>query len=96
MRAAGDEEVREPVAQSRGRAVDGEHREGQLPVQAVLAPACVGTQRVAETPLARSTLALVFLWYTEPTMRRLPSPPQPLPATAGPAEGGQGSTAPPA
>ena len=26
------------------------------------------------TPLARSTLALVFLWYAEPTMRHEPMP----------------------
>jgi len=38
---------REAVAQGRGRVVDGENGEGQLPVPVVLAPVGEGAQRVA-------------------------------------------------
>ena len=73
MRAAIDREgrhVRLPA--ERGCCVvDRELCEGQLLVPVILAAVCIGSVSLM-TPLARSTLALVFLWYAEPTMRLEP------------------------
>ena len=76
MRAAVDEEGHQAVAEGGRRVVDDELGGQEVDVPVVLASVGVGAQRIADaadvTPLARSTLALVFLWYAEPTMRHEP------------------------
>ncbi len=74
MRAAVDEKGRQAVAKRRRPVVDGEHGERQVAVLVVLATVGEGAQCVTDDALARSTLAVVFLWYAEPTMRHEPQP----------------------
>ena len=62
MRAAIDEEGRELPPQCGGRVIDRKHRQRQLPVPVIVPTIGEGAQRIAMTALARSTLALVFLW----------------------------------
>jgi hypothetical protein len=47
---------------------------GRWPSQSSLRPLAKVPNVLLTTPLARSTLALVFLWYAEPTMRHEPQP----------------------
>ena len=62
MCAAVDEDGRQVAAERRGGVVDGELGQREMSVPVVLSAVGVGAQRWLMTPLARSTLALVFLW----------------------------------
>ncbi len=68
MRAAVDEEgCQVDVAMLMANTVS-----GRWPSQLSLQPLAMAHNVSQTTPLARSTLALVFLWYAEPTMRHEP------------------------
>ena len=72
MCAPVNEEWRQVVTECRGRVVDGKLGEREVDVLVVLAAIGVARNVSLMTPLARSTLALVFLWFAEPTMRHEP------------------------
>ena len=62
MGAAVNEERCQVVTERGGGVVDGELGQREMTVPVVLSAVGVGAQRWLMTPLARSTLALVFLW----------------------------------
>ena len=63
MLTAIDEEGRQVVADRGGSIVDGELGELEMTVPVGSAPVGIGALSLVPS-LARSTLALVFLWYT--------------------------------